>query len=102
MGVHFGSDSSGLKGSAAGGGTRRNRALAAVPRWDSPKFSELGAPRVKSTRAWVRGDLCYTCSSSRALAGLGRALSCTHDGGGGSARRRPAFWYLQYTTAYDI
>ena len=53
----------------------------------SPEFTKLGAPGVKSTRAWVWDDLHGTYNLLAALARLEEACNSERGGGGGSARR---------------
>ena len=53
----------------------------------SPEYAKLGLPGVKSTRAWVWGDLRDTRNLLAALAGLGEACNSERGGGGGSAWR---------------
>jgi hypothetical protein len=49
---------------------------------------EIDAPGVKTTRAWAREAQCDMRDPPEAKAGLGDALGCAHDDGGGSVRRR--------------
>jgi len=52
----------------------------------APDFTELDAPGLKSTRAWVRRVRRNTRNPPRVTAGLAEALGGECKGGGGSAR----------------
>jgi hypothetical protein len=56
----------------------------------SPELGDLGAPRVKTTRAWVWEVQRSMRDPPGAKAGLGEGSGGAHDDGGGSARRRIA------------
>jgi hypothetical protein len=53
----------------------------------SPELGDLGAPGVKTTRAWVKKVQRDLGRPSRAKAGRGKDSGCAHDDRGGSARR---------------
>ena len=80
------SDGSGRLGARAAalatGGEHLWRRAAAL----APDFTELDAPGLKSTRAWVRRVRRNMRSPPRVTEGLAEALGGERKGGGGSAR----------------
>ena len=70
-----------------GGAGRRNRRSAVARGSGSPEFMNLGAPRVKSTRAWVWDAHHAMRDRPRATARVGGAQAGGFNCGGGSERQ---------------
>jgi hypothetical protein len=72
---------------AWGGGAGHRRLVSTAARGSgSPDFANSNAQMAKSSGAWVWDGIRDMHNPPRALAGLGRALGCGCDDGGGSAR----------------
>jgi hypothetical protein len=103
VGVRFGSGGSGWIRLRPAAGVAR----AELPRrrrtGNSSEFTEFGAPRVKSSGAWVCHDQRDTHDPPGALSSPNGARGCARGGGGGSARRRsPACGVPAVGTAYVL
>jgi hypothetical protein len=103
VGVRFGSGGSGWIGLRLAAGVTGAELPRRCHDGNSSEFTEFGAPRVKSSGAWVCRDQRDTRDPPGALFGPGGAQGCARGGGGGSARRcSPACGVLAAGTAYGL
>jgi hypothetical protein len=101
--VHFGSSGSGWIGLRPAAGVDGAELPRCRHAGNSSEFTEFGAPRVKSSGAWVCRAQHDTRDPPGALSGPGGAQGCVRGGGGGSTQRHsPACGVSAVGIAYGL